>query len=244
MADEVVVQLWVSESSKPSGGQWGRYCSTCPPGSRNDKVSIAGIHIPSALFAPGQQDLSSRPAPITTPLPPAIPLEKDCKVVVSWPYSGLECAENKREYEGGYLPLSTGENLYVLSRAEAGHTTNSFPFYVYCENEKGSRGWAPQLLLHRSGFGSFAVVSGLARNVELNDTFVHVLGLRDDGRVVAKTKDNRQIAVPLANVRLLDFKEDVERIQEKRNRALFYAHPDRFGSKESFALLRMIVNFV
>ena len=57
------------------------------------------------------------------------------------------------------------------------------------------------------------------------------------------TKDKRQIAIPLGNVHLLDFSEDVEKILQKGNRALKFAHPDKFGSNEAFALLRIIVGF-
>ena len=245
MPDEVIVQLWVSESSKLSGGQWGRYCSTCPAGFRNEKVSIAGVHIPAALFALGQPDPSLRPTPrtIITPFATTVPFKKYVEATVSWAYSGKECAENKQSHEGGYLPLSLGEHLKILSTAEVGHTTNSFPFYVYCENENGSRGWTPQILLHRDGYGSFGVLSGLTRRTELNGTLVRVSGRRDDGRVMGTTKDKRQIAIPIGNVHLLDFNEDVEKILQKGNRALKYAHPDKFGSNEAFVLLRIILDF-
>ena len=86
------------------------------------------------------------------------------------------------------MKLSVGEHVTILSRAEAGHTTNAFPFYVYCENTKGSCGWAPRLILHRQGYGAFGVITGLTRDAELNDTIVRVLGLRDDGRVVGETE--------------------------------------------------------
>ena len=90
MPDEVVVQLWVSENSKLCGGQRGRYCSTCPAGIRNDKISIPGIHIPVMLLAPGQPDPNFRPTPtqIMTQITSATPLEENCEVVVTWPYSG------------------------------------------------------------------------------------------------------------------------------------------------------------
>ena len=239
---EVIVQLWVSESTKLTGGQWGRYCSTCAAGIRNDKVSIAGIHIPTALLAVRVHP----PPPPAHPLvmesfTPTTPLERHSQAIASWPYSGQECAESKQGFEHGYLPLRIGEHLTILSGAEAGHATNSFPWYIYCKNSTGSRGWVPQLLLHRHGHGSFGVISGLGRHKELNDSIVRVLGRRGDGRVVANTKDMRIIAVPLANVVcILDFKEDVEQIQQKGRSGLKFAHPDKFGCAESFALLRMI----
>jgi len=239
--DEVIVQLWVSESNKLKRGQWGRYCSTCDPGLRNEKVSIIGIHIPVALLG---SDLTP---PIVTspprdmkPFTPTIPLEIDSEAVVTWPYSGKECAENKQSSEGGYLKLNVGEKVTILSRAEAGHTSNGFPFYVYCKNTKGECGWAPQLILHRQGYGAFGVVTGLAKNQEFNDTIVRVHGLRDDGRVIVETEDHRQIAAPLARVHIFDFEEDFGMLQKKGITAVRFVHPDKGGCPESLRLLIMI----
>ena len=241
--DEVLIQLWVSESSKLTRGQWGRYCSTCDAGIRNDKVSIAGIHVPVSLLAARVPQPPPRvpPPPRLVPFTPTTPLEKNSQAIASWLYSGKECAESKQGYEDGYLPLHSGEHLTILSGAEAGHATNSFPWYVYCKNSKGSCGWVPQLLLHRHGHGSFGVISGLVCRKELNDTVVRLLGRRGDGRVVATTKDKRIIAVPLAGVVcILDFEEDVEQIQQKGRGGLRFAHPDKYGCTDSFVLLQMV----
>ena len=173
---------------------------------------------------------------MVTPLAPCTPLEKNCRVTVAWPYSGVECAPNKQGHETGYVSMCIGEGITILSGAEKGHETNSYPFYVYCEKDDGSRGWAPQLLLHRDGFGSYGVVLGLAHNKEVNNTLVRVLGLRGDGRVVAVTKGNRQIAVRHANIRLLDVTHDIKQIQENGKRSLLYAHPDRYGCPYSLQL--------
>ena len=176
-----------------------------------------------------------------TPFTPTRPLEKNSQAIASCPYSGHECAENKQGYECGYLPLRRGDHVTILSSAEAGHTTNSFPFYVYCENTNGSRGWVPQLCLHRDGYGAFGVVSGLVHNTELNDTLVHALGQRENGSVVGRTTGSRQIAVPLARVCILDFKEDVEQIQQKGRSILLCAHPDKCGCRHTFELLLITV---
>ena len=120
---------------------------------------------------------------LMTPFAPATPLAANEQAVVSWPYSGRECAENKRGYERGYLELSRGAHVTILSGAQAGHTTNPFPFYVFCETRNGTRGWVPQLCLHREGYGSYGVVSGLEGSNELNNTLVHLRGQRDDGRL-------------------------------------------------------------
>ena len=78
-------------------------------------------------------------------------------------------------------------------------------------------------------------------NTELNDTLVHVFGQRDDGRVVGETTGSRAIAVPPACVRILDFKEDVEQIQQKGRSILLCAHPDKCGCRHTFELLLIIV---
>ena len=175
--DEVVVQLWVSESTKLKGGQWGRYCSTCEPGHRNDKVSIAGIHIPVALLDSTTQKrkfgdtLSAPPSAPMPPLPPTTPftrtasLEIGEEAIVVWPYSGKECALSKQGHEQGYLQVDVGEQVTIVSHAESGHATNAFPSYVYCKSRlaKESHGWLPRLILHRTGCGAFGVASGLTR---------------------------------------------------------------------------------
>ena len=152
---------------------------------------------------------------LMTRFTPTRPFQMNSQAIVSWPYSGQERAENKHGNESGYLRLEKDDHVTILSSAEAGHTTNSFPFYVYCENTNGDHGWAPQLCLHRNGYGAFGVVSGLQHNTELNNTLVHVVGERDDGRVVGETTGSRAIAMPPACVRILDFKEDVEKIQRR-----------------------------
>ena len=114
------------------------------------------------------------------PFTPTTPLAIGSEAVVSWPYSGKECAENKQSGETGYLKLDTGDEVTILSPAEAGHTTNAFPFYVYCQDAKGDSGWVPQLILHRDGQGVFAVITGLVRNIELNETLVRLVGTRED----------------------------------------------------------------
>ena len=144
MPDEVMVQLWVAESTGLKGGQWGRYCSTCQPGIRNDKVSIAGIHIPVALLALRQPNPSIRPTHpplplMMTPFAPTIPLEMNSEAIESLRYSGKECAGRRQGCDTGYLPLLIGDHLAILSGAEEGHRMNSFPVYVYCQNTKGSR---------------------------------------------------------------------------------------------------------
>ena len=208
LPDEVMVQLWVSESTKLSGGKycWGRYCSTCKAGHRNDKVSIVGIHIPVALLEPTTQkrtDFVSPPMNMT-PFSPSKPFEIGSVANVVWPYSGKECAPSKQSHEAGYLQVVPGEQVTMESGAYSGHEGNAFPSYVYCRSRrtKVSHGWLPQLILHREGCGAFGVISGLIRQSELNDTIVRVLGLRDDGRVVGETA-GRQIALMHKNVSIL-----------------------------------------
>ena len=138
------------------------------------------------------------------------------------------------------MKLNTGETVTILSRAEAGHTANAFPFYVYCQNTKGERGWAPQLLLHRHGYGAFGVITGLVKRPELNDTIVQVHGLQADGRVVVETEDHRLFAAELARVHIFDFEDDFAMLQQKGKHAIRFVHPDKFGCSESFMLLRMI----
>ena len=69
---------------------------------------------------------------------------------------------------------------------------------------------------------------------------MRVLGHRNDGRVVGETA-GIQIALKPVNVRILDFKEDVEEIQKRGGDALRFSHPDKFGCRYSFSLLHMIV---
>ena len=73
---------------------------------------------------------------------------------------------------------------------------------------------------------------------------MHVLGLRNDGRVVAavlgETTD-RQIALQPNSVCIFDFKEDFEQIRQKGISALKFAHPDKFGCRDSYSLLYMII---
>ena len=131
--------------------------------------------------------------------------------------------------------------MRILSPAETGHSTNAFPSYVYCETPEGARGWVPQLILHREGHGVFGVISGLTRDKALNGVIVRVFGSRGDGRIVGETT-NRHIAFPLTSVSILDFNEDVKHIQQKGRGSLKFAHPDKFGCRDSYSLLCMIIH--
>ena len=61
--------------------------------------------------------------------------------------------------------------------------------------------------------------------------------------MIVTTKDKHDMAVRIENIHLMDFNEDVEKILQKGNRALLFAHPDKFGSNEAFMLLRIILDF-
>ena len=140
------------------------------------------------------------------------------------------------------MKLDAGEKVTVLSDAEPGHATNAFPFYVYCKNTEGDRGWAPQLLLHRHGYGAFGVITGLNQKSDLNGTIVRVHGLQANGRVVVEHADRRLFAPELAKVHIFDFEEDFAMLQQKGKDAIRFVHPDKFGCPESFKLLMMIIN--
>ena len=47
---DVIVELMVSESTKLSGGQWGRYCCRCSPNIVNEKVSLSALHLPKEML--------------------------------------------------------------------------------------------------------------------------------------------------------------------------------------------------
>ena len=129
--------------------------------------------------------------------------------------------------------------MTIQSHTESGHATNVFPSYVYCET-KVSHGWLPRLILHRPGCGAFGVVSGLTRHRELNDTIVRVLCDRHDGRVLGETAAGIQIALKLENVSIMDVTEDCEVIEKNGRVALRFAHLDKYGCGNSFALLQLI----
>ena len=85
------------------------------------------------------------------------------------------------------------------------------------------------------------MVSSLLHRTELNNTLVHLRGQRDDGSLVGRTAGSREIVMPAASVCILDFKEDVELIQQKGRSALTFAHPDKWGCQRICELLFLIV---
>lgn len=62
-------------------------------------------------------------------------------------YDGAEVVNGT--VQNGYLSLSVGDEVQVLSGSEKADAGNGFPEYYFCGKEQGKEGWVPAAVLHR-----------------------------------------------------------------------------------------------
>ena len=109
-------------------------------------AAVSGVAIP----LPPPQTLPASTPPPPSPLAPVAlytPSSAARRVVVK-PYNGLEFDDSRGQIEHGYLQVSVGDEVDVLSPTIPGHQGNSFAEYTYVSNGRvGGFGWIPTMVL-------------------------------------------------------------------------------------------------
>ena len=102
-------------------------------------AAVSGVAIP---LSPPQ----TPPSPLA-PVALYTPSSAARRVVVK-PYNGLEFDDSRGQIEYGYLQVSVGDEVDVLSPTIPGHQGNSFAEYTYVSNGRvGGFGWIPTMVL-------------------------------------------------------------------------------------------------
>ena len=109
-------------------------------------AAVSGVAIP----LPPPQTLPASTPPPPSPLAPVAlytPASAARRVVVK-PYNGVEFDDSRGQIEHGYLQVSVGDEVDVLSPTIPGHQGNSFAEYTYVSNGRvGGFGWIPTMVL-------------------------------------------------------------------------------------------------
>ena len=109
-------------------------------------AAVSGVAIP----LPPPQTLPASTPPPPSPLAPVAlytPSSAARRVVVK-PYNGLEFDDSRGQIEYGYLQVSVGDEVDVLSPTIPGHQGNFFAEYTYVWNGRvGGFGWIPTMVL-------------------------------------------------------------------------------------------------
>ena len=227
----------------PSGMR-ARYVAPGAPGEVNRHCRVAAIWLlqDAARLVlcqpPAQPPVEPKEEPAAEPA--AWNAAGSCAVV--WSYAGTEhTAEGRQEL--GYLAVTEGETVEVLSQPHPGHAGNLFAAYVFASGKAG-RGWLPTLLLGPAGprhaVRRWALVHGLRspRGSELNGRIFEVTAERSDGRWLL-TEGDEAIAVRPAQYHLFFTAEAVD-LPGRHKKLLLRGHPDKGGDRSIFDLAMLL----